>query len=41
LFTKPLIDEFKTEKHKRFNKESLKLFEDTVNEMLNDLKSQK
>ena len=41
LFTKPLIDEFKTEKHKKFDKESLKLFEVTVNEMLNELKAKK
>jgi hypothetical protein len=37
LFTQPLIDEFKTNKHKVFKKESLKLFEDTINEMINDL----
>ena len=41
LFTKPLIDEYKTEKHKKFNRESLKLFEATINEMLNNLKSKK
>ena len=41
MFTKPLIDEFKTEKHKKFNKESLQLFDQTVNEMLNELKVKK
>ena len=41
LFTKPLIDEFKTEKHKKFNKESLQLFENTINDMLSELKIRK
>ena len=41
LFTKPLVDEFKTEKHKKFNEESLQLFDQTVNEILNELKVKK
>lgn len=41
LFTKPLVDDFKTEKHKKFNKESLQLFDSTVNEMLTELKIKK
>jgi hypothetical protein len=41
LYTKPLIDEFKTDKHKVFKKESLILFEDTIDEIIKDLNAQK
>jgi hypothetical protein len=41
LFTKPLIDEFKTSKHKKFSKTSLTLFEETINEMIQELKIKK
>ena len=41
LFTKAQIDEFKTSKHKVFKRESLILFEETVNEKIQDLKVKK
>jgi hypothetical protein len=41
LFTKPLVDEFRTDKHRVFKKESLIIFEETINEMILELKKKK